>query len=128
MHGLKDWHRLIGLMTLLLAMGCTRAAFMAANLPTYFDDIAVVRDLAYGPDPLQTLDIYASAGPNGTPMEVIIFLYGGRWTYGTKDDYRFVGATFAKKGYLVSSPTIAISLSTISTICPRQCQSSHLGL
>lgn len=104
MHSLKDWHRLIGLMTLFLTMGCTRAVFMAANLPTYFDDIAVVRDLVYGPDSMQTLDIYASIGPNDTLMEVIIFLYGGRWTYGTKDDYRFVGATFAKKGYLVIIP------------------------
>lgn len=104
-NGLKDWHRLIGLMTLLLTMcGCTSAAFMAANLPTYFDDIAVVHDLAYGPDSSQTLDIYASANPNGKQMEVIIFFYGGRWTYGKKDEYRFIGATFAKEGYLVVIP------------------------
>ncbi|MGC4096233.1 MAG: alpha/beta hydrolase [Nitrospira sp.] len=84
--------------------GCTRAAFMAANLPTYFDNITVVHDLAYGPDSSQALDIYASTDLNNKQVEVIIFLYGGRWTHGTKDDYRFVGVTLAKQGYLVVIP------------------------
>ena len=38
--------------------GCTWAAFMAANLPTYLDNIAGVHDRAYGPESLQKLDIY----------------------------------------------------------------------
>ena len=38
---MTDWHCRIVLVALLLTKsGCTRAAFMAANLPTYFDNIA----------------------------------------------------------------------------------------
>ena len=34
------------------------------------------RDLAYGSDPRQKLDIYVPAGAKG-PMPVLLFLYGG---------------------------------------------------
>lgn len=77
---------------------------MAANLPTYFDHIAVVRDRSYGPEPSQKLDIYVPADPKNRPIDVIVFFYGGRWTFGTKEDYRFVGATFAGRGFLVVIP------------------------
>ncbi|HWF62400.1 MAG TPA: alpha/beta hydrolase [Nitrospira sp.] len=84
--------------------GCTRVAFLAANLPTYFGTLAVVHDLAYGPEPSQKLDIDVPVDPTDKPMDVIVFFYGGRWTYGTKEDYRFVGATFAERGFLVVIP------------------------
>jgi acetyl esterase/lipase len=105
MDGLKDWRGRVALLALLLTMSsCTRAAFMAANLPTYFDNIAVVHDRAYGPEPMQTLDMYIPADPKAKQMEVIVFFYGGRWTYGTKENYRFVGSTFAERGFLVVIP------------------------
>lgn len=94
----------IVLVVLLLMMpGCTRAAFVAANLPTYFDHVAV-HDRAYGPERSQKLDIHVPADPGDKQRDVIVFFYGGRWTYGTKEDYRFVGATFAKRGFLVVIP------------------------
>lgn len=47
MDGLKDRHSLIGLLFLLLMeSGCTRAAFLAANRPTYFGTEAVVEATA----------------------------------------------------------------------------------
>ena len=77
---------------------------MAANLPTHFDRVTVVHEQAYGPEPSQTLDLYVPADPKDKQMEVIVFFYGGRWTYGTKDNYRFVGSTFAERGFLVVIP------------------------
>lgn len=59
---------------------------------------------AYGAEPLQKLDMYVPADPKNEQMDVIVFFYGGRWTYGTKEDYRFVGATFAERGFLVVIP------------------------
>lgn len=103
---LKDRRCLIMLLALLLMMpSCTQATFMAANLPTHFGDIVtVVRDRVYGPEPLQTLDIYVPTDSKATGLDVIVFFYGGRWTYGSKEDYRFVGATLAKKGFIVVIP------------------------
>jgi acetyl esterase/lipase len=102
---LKNRRYQITLLGLLLATSaCTTAAFIAANLPTHFDRVTVVHDLAYGPEPSQTLDMYVPAGPKDKQMEVIVFLYGGRWTYGAKENYRFVGSTFAERGFLVVIP------------------------
>ncbi|MCP9473295.1 MAG: alpha/beta hydrolase [Nitrospira sp.] len=83
---------------------CSSAAFTVANLPTYFEEITVVRDQVYGPHSSHLSDIYMSAQKPSQPREVIVFFYGGRWTEGTKHDYRFVGATFAGRGYLVVIP------------------------
>lgn len=87
-----------------LLSGCTQAAFMAVNLPTHFSTVTVVSDQAYGPDQSQKLDLYVPARPRNTPFDVIVFFYGGRWTYGAKEDYRFVGARLAERGFLVVIP------------------------
>ncbi|OQW33648.1 MAG: hypothetical protein A4E19_03595 [Nitrospira sp. SG-bin1] len=92
------------LVLLLTTSDCTRVAFTAANLPTHFASMTVVRDSAYGPEPSQKLDLYIPADSHDKPADVVVFFYGGRWTYGAKEDYRFVGATFAKRGFLVAIP------------------------
>jgi acetyl esterase/lipase len=105
MDGLKEWRYRIALLALLLTMsGCTQAAFTAANLPTRLVEMAVERDRAYGPDPSHKLDIYVPANAEAKQLDVIVFFYGGRWTYGAKEDYRFVGATFVDKGFIVVIP------------------------
>lgn len=83
---------------------CSPVAFTLANVPAHFEEMAVVRDQAYGPMPSHLLDIYIPAGAAKQLREVIVFFYGGRWTDGAKDDYRFVGATFANRGYVVVIP------------------------
>ncbi len=88
----------------LLTTACTTLAFTLANAPTHFEEMTVVRNQAYGPMPSHLLDIYIPASAVNQPREVIVFFYGGRWTDGTKDDYRFVGATFANRGYIVVIP------------------------
>ena len=37
-------------------------------------------------------------------MTSLFFFYGGRWTNGAKEDYRFVGTRFADRGYVVVIP------------------------
>ncbi|WP_315941250.1 alpha/beta hydrolase [Deinococcus sp. Marseille-Q6407] len=58
------------------------------------------RDLRYGPAPRQTLDLYAPAKAKDLP--VILFIHGGSWDHGDKSEYRFVGESFARAGYLVA--------------------------
>ncbi len=90
------------------------AAFAAILNPlAMFDRLApqdgdgrmVARDIAYGPDPRQKLDLYAPARPTGSgPLPVLVFFYGGGWDTGTKAYYRWVGRAFAAKGFLVAMP------------------------
>ncbi|MBI5673070.1 MAG: alpha/beta hydrolase, partial [Nitrospirae bacterium] len=66
--------------------------------------MAVEHDRVYGPEPSQKLDIYVPANPKDKQLDVLVFFYGGRWTYGAKEDYRFVAATFVNKGFIVVIP------------------------
>ena len=86
-----------------LLCGCTAIGTQLANLPTYFDGIAVKRDIVFDSASMQKMDIYL---PPGTDKKhgVIVFFYGGRWSSGSKSDYAFVGAAFAKAGYVVAIP------------------------
>ena len=61
----------------------------------------IVRDLAYGSDPRQRLDLYLSDHPAaGAPL--ILFFYGGSWQSGSKSDYLAFGQAFASKGISVA--------------------------
>ncbi len=56
----------------------------------------VYRDLAYGSHARQKLDIYLPPHANNAP--VVLFFYGGAWQVGSKEQYRFIGEAFARKG------------------------------
>lgn len=66
-------------------------------------DFTLQRDIAYGPHPRQVFDLYLpSRGPvRRTP---VVFVYGGAWTSGDKDQYLFVGQAFAELGYVTLIP------------------------
>ncbi len=59
----------------------------------------VAESLAYGPDARQRLDVYRPAG-GGAGLPVLVFCYGGAWDSGDRQNYDFVGRTFAAQGYL----------------------------
>jgi acetyl esterase/lipase len=92
-------HVLTGISTLLLA-GCSRLGFFAANAPAVFGPHRRHADIAYGPHPRQRLDVYVPEHAAAAPRPVILFWHGGRWRYGDKSDYRFVGAALAEAGYV----------------------------
>jgi acetyl esterase/lipase len=59
----------------------------------------VARDIAYGSDPRQKLDIYVPDGLKG-PAPVLLFFYGGAWQSGARGDYLAFGQAFASKGII----------------------------
>ena len=61
------------------------------------------RDLAYGKQPRQRLDVYLPDGLAG-PAPVVVFFYGGRWESGDKGDFRFVGQALASRGLIAVIP------------------------
>lgn len=100
---MKVCRQLALLISLTLLCGCTKIGTQLANLPTHFDGITVKHDILFDPANAQRMDIYLPAD-TGQEHDVIVFFYGGRWSSGSKDDYAFVGSSFAKEGYIVVIP------------------------
>lgn len=62
---------------------------------------AVQRDIAYAPGSRHSLDMYVPNDATST-TPVVLFFYGGRWQYGDRADYRFVGQAFASRGMITA--------------------------
>jgi triacylglycerol lipase len=63
----------------------------------------IVRDLAYGTDERHRLDVYLPLGADG-PAPVVIFLHGGGFIRGDKQDREPVGNYFSRHGVLAVVP------------------------
>jgi acetyl esterase/lipase len=62
-------------------------------------------DLQYGPREGQRLDLYVPTAPVPTPgrgRSAVLFIHGGRWTSGRKEEYRFVARSLAAAGHVVA--------------------------
>jgi acetyl esterase/lipase len=95
--GLRRTAFLLGLVELLAA--CSPAALLDLAVPRV--GYHVERDLAYGADARQKLDLYVpdrltAAAP------VLLFFYGGSWKSGSKSLYRAFGQAFASQGMIVA--------------------------
>lgn len=101
-----QWWRGIGRWSsaaLLLLSGCSEVDALNALEPR--SGVTIVQNLAYAEGPRHGLDVYApkrSARPGGAP--VVVFFYGGNWDSGAKQDYRFIGAALARRGYVAIVP------------------------
>lgn len=87
-----------------LAAGCGRVAFMAANVPAVFGAYRRHSNIAYGTGAQHRLDIYVPDKTVVGPRPLVVFWHGGRWSFGDKADYRFVGAALAELGYVAVLP------------------------
>jgi acetyl esterase/lipase len=94
-----------GLLALPLA-ACSNITFLAANVPASLERYEASRDLSYGEDPRQRLDVYRPQGTeqNERAKPVIVFFHGGRWSFGEKEQYKFVGAALAGRGFVAMLP------------------------
>jgi acetyl esterase/lipase len=88
----------------LVAGGCARLGFLAANVPATFGAYKRHTNITYGPESRQRLDVYVPQDSAAAPRAVVVFWHGGRWSFGDKADYRFVGAALAQCGYVVVLP------------------------
>ena len=73
--------------------------------------IGVSKDILYGDAPLQDLDIYypkalvhalQSQQTISTSYPMVVFVHGGSWKSGSKEEYAFVGKSFAQAGYVTA--------------------------
>jgi acetyl esterase/lipase len=73
---------------------------MAANVPAVFGAYRRHSNIAYGSGPQHRLDVYVPNTLAVRPAPLVVFWHGGRWSFGDKADYRFVGAALAELGYV----------------------------
>lgn len=78
---------------------CSPAALL--NLTVSEQGYRIERDLAYGTDPRQRLDLYVPDTLTN-PAPVLLFFYGGSWEGGSKSYYKALGQAFASKGIIVA--------------------------
>ena len=89
---------ILSVISMLALSGCSSADILNATISR--DGYTLHRDVAYGENARQKLDIYVPEKAQNAP--VILFFYGGSWQMGSKDDYRFLGQALSSKGYVVA--------------------------
>jgi acetyl esterase/lipase len=75
----------------------------ALNAVTPFSGYTLLENIVYGQISGQAMDLFQPEQPNGADS-IIVFVYGGAWRSGTKEQYRFVGQSLAEAGYTVLIP------------------------
>ena len=64
-----------------------------------------VEGQAYGPGPRNKLNIWVPTGTKPSDrLPVVVWLYGGGWYSGERDDYGFAGRALARQGFIVVIP------------------------
>lgn len=94
-------HKLAAVAVAAMLSAC--APIEAVNLLASGEGYERTEGIAYGPEDRQRLDLYRpkEPGPSGT---VVVFLYGGAWKRGAREDYGFAAAAFAARGYVTIVP------------------------
>ena len=87
---------------LTLSIGCNRFQLLDATIPSC--SYSLTKNLRYGRDPRQKLDVYVPRNIGEKTAGVVIFFYGGDWQSGQKADYRFVGEALASRGFIAVLP------------------------
>jgi acetyl esterase/lipase len=62
------------------------------------------RNVAYGSQARQRLDVYAPRRSAGQAAPVAVFFYGGSWDTGRRQDYSWVGQALASRGFVTVVP------------------------
>ena len=101
-------HMLLFIMLVILALVFSSQAnsgigsFLLNTALKITHPIKSVKDIAYGAQVWQQLNVYPQKHNKNAP--VVIFIYGGGWNKGSKEQYHFVADGLTRKGYLVVIP------------------------
>jgi acetyl esterase/lipase len=92
------FQKLLAALAVIATTACSPALL---NFTVPRSGYSVHRNIAYGPEMRQKLDIYVPDGLKA-PAPVLLFFYGGNWQNGSKDDYLAFGQAFASEGFVVA--------------------------
>lgn len=85
----------------LVLSACSPINALNAMVPSHH--YAVQTDIAYGTHHRQQLDIYQPEVA-AKPLPVVVFFYGGSWSAGQRQDYKFVAEALVSEHMLVVVP------------------------
>lgn len=101
----------IALLTTLLLTGCRATLFAGLNATDRHRGIEQQRGIVFDAADGLALDVYLPERPARAPLAhssahspVVVFFYGGDWTHGKRQWYRFVGTALAAEGIIVVIP------------------------
>lgn len=86
----------------LIAAACSPLSLLNSLGPRDSGARRVARDLAYGEDSRQRMDLYAPTAPG--PYPVLVFFYGGGWDSGSRDLYGWAAQALSAQGFVVALP------------------------
>jgi acetyl esterase/lipase len=89
-----------------LAAACSPLSLLNTLGPRDAGVRRVARDIAYGDDPRQRMDVYAPTRSGTHPT--LVFFYGGGWDSGSRDQYGWAAQALAAKGFVVVLPDYRI--------------------
>lgn len=92
---------LCSLLAVLALSACSLGTLV--NTPVSRNGFTLVKDVTYGTDARQKLDVYMPKSLTH-PAPVIVFFYGGSWQTGAKKDYLFVAERLTSQGFVVVIP------------------------
>ncbi|MBL8557504.1 MAG: alpha/beta hydrolase [Hyphomonadaceae bacterium] len=92
----------ITVMLALIAAACSPIALFNTVTPKDGATGPATRAIAYGEGLRQKLDIYPA--PAASPRPVIVFIYGGAWNSGRRQDYAWAARALAAQGFVVVVP------------------------
>ena len=73
--------------------------------------------LAYGPDPIERIDLHRPAA-SARPAPLLVFVHGGAWRSGCAADYASIAEAFVRAGICVALPDFASVLDTGGDLRP----------
>lgn len=92
---MKSVHTLFAVFLLTLCLGCQSQP----------QNVTIERDVSYGKADGQDLllDVFYPKAPAKTPMPAVIFVHGGGWHEGSKEDFKDGAQALAQQGYVTFS-------------------------
>jgi len=90
----------LGALAAFAVAGCSPSIVLNGLAPRQGYDVA--QSISYGDGPRRMLDVYRPDKADDAP--VIVFFYGGSWQGGSRENYRFVAAALARRGFVTIVP------------------------
>lgn len=88
----------------LIAAACSPLGLLNNLAPRDRGVRRVARDLAYGDNPRQRMDIHAPVEAGDRPWPMLVFFYGGGWDSGERRLYGWAAQALAARGFVVATP------------------------
>lgn len=99
--------RYVFFLLLVLLAGCSPLAYVNFQVSR---TLQTTKDIAYGSETGQLLDVYSRS--DSPSKGVIVFVHGGYWDTGTKNDYPFLADSFTELGYT----TVTVGYRLVPTV------------